>query len=235
MEDDSMRLTLPRANGALACAILFAGTVASAGQQIKELGLPDEDVRDRIHESFVGGNLAFPAASVLRAIPEARRGDVVRAAGAAAKMYVMSDAFKTRYARELAEGRGGMKTPAPPRTWADFLKQTQTEADRALAELRKGMGNMTPEQRATVEAPILEGMKEMREATPEQRSSWEAQDKERFQNESEEYKKALAEGRVLPPNPDDLIKLRLRQFIARETGRRFLWNLLRSHSLIPSA
>jgi hypothetical protein len=72
---------------------------------------------------------------------------------------------------------------------------------------------MPADQREAAERPILDAVAELNRTPAADRAGWEQQDRERFQQEGEEYKKALAEGRALPPNPNDLVKLRLRQFL----------------------
>ena len=64
-----------------------------------------------------------------------------------------------------------------------------------------------------------DGREQIRQATAgvsaEDRANWEKEDRERFEQEEADYKEAVAQGQALPRDPNELVRLRLRQFLAQ--------------------
>ena len=203
-------------------AVWAAGVVVSAQGGLRDIGVSDQALQDSVYQSVVGNYPSIPSPQdAIRAVPAARRADVLLQAGTAAKSYLRSDAFRQRYLKDLTEGRFGPAAPKPAQTFADHLREQQAELDHSLAELRKGANELPPQMREQgaamirqAESTVQEQKRQAADVSPDDRASWERDDRERFTQETADYREAVAQGHALPPDPNDLVRLRLRQFLA---------------------
>lgn len=186
-----------------------------SAQQLRDISVSDQDAQEQIHRSFVQGYLLVPmGGALLKALPAARRLDVLQLAGAMAKAYVNTDLFRRRYAQDLAEAPEGQRHPKPPQKFEDFVKESRAAVEHNIAEVKKETA-IPADQRAEIEEAMRVQLRQITGANAEQRAGWEAEERDRFAQESEAYKEALAQGRALPQDPKELVRMRLRQFLAQ--------------------
>jgi hypothetical protein len=206
-----MPLKTLRYAGPLVVASALAVTVS--GYQARAIGMTDSDAQDLIHQSVFQGFPVAAARASLKAVPAARRAELVRAAGALARTYLASDMFRRRYAADLASAPDEQRPPAPPQKFADFEGASRAAVEENIAELKKET-SIPADQRAELEDAMRVQLRQITGANAQQRAAWEAEDRERFARESAAHDEAVAEGRALPVEPKDLIRTRLLRFLS---------------------
>lgn len=127
-------------------------SVAGATQDhLATLGISEGRAKEAVFDSFMTGAVSIagkPAAFI--ALTPAARATLVGFALSLARTFVESDDFKRRYA-DHREANG--PDPLPEEQTADaVLAKQRAGFDSQVAEMRKMFDQITPEQRATLEA-----------------------------------------------------------------------------------
>lgn len=130
---------------------LAVGAAALTAQTITgELGITDGRAREAVFDSFVSGavSIAGKAEAFTAASPQARVA-IVNAAATLARAFVESDEFPRRYA-DHREANSPDPLP-PPATADDVLAKQRGDFEAQVDGIRKQFGEVTPEQRETLE------------------------------------------------------------------------------------
>jgi hypothetical protein len=141
--------------GALLCAMAVA---AAAQDHLATLGITEGRAKEAVFDSFMSDAVSIagkPAAFV--AMTPAARVALVNFTLNLARTFAESDEFKRRYA-DHRDANGPEPLPEQQSVDAIFAKQ-RAGFENQVAEMRKLFDQITPEQRATLEA----GWKDMRE------------------------------------------------------------------------
>ena len=206
------------------CLVALAGALLSAqSSSLTDVGVSDSDLQNSVYQSVVGSFLTLPPSyDQIKTLQVARRAVVLLSAGSFAKTYLKSETFRQRYARDLSEGQLGRPTPAPARTFAARVQEETVSLERRLAEVRKTLPLLTTITRNQLTLQLQEseraGREQLRElaaTSREDQRSWEREDRERFDHETADYAAAAAQGQALPVDPNALVQLRLRTFLAQ--------------------
>jgi len=198
--------------GLAGCA--WAGIVLAQGA-LAGLGVGDAAGRQIVDDWLGSGNLNLsPAAKAFKAATPASRAALVKSAVAWAKSYTESPGFKAEYEKNRQADR-----PSPPEvkgTVDDELARQAAERKKGIDEMRKSLGQMSPEMRKAMEAGIKEAEAANRklESDPQMvamfRQGVEAQRAE----DQEAYKGRLAAfERRWPADPKSLVARRLQEFL----------------------
>jgi hypothetical protein len=201
-----------------AVAVLAAGVCA--GIMLAQGALASLGVSEATGKAIVDGWLdsgfinASPAAKTLKPALPASRATMVRNAVAWARAYTESPAFKAEYERRRQGAR-----PAPPEakgTVDDEMARQSAERKTDLEEMMKGLAQLPPDTRKSMEAAIKEAGAANRkmETDPQMvamlRQGIEAQrasEQEAYQGRLEAY------GRRWPADPKALVARRLKEFL----------------------
>ena len=206
------------------CVMAVAAVaVVSAQSWPRDVGVPDQEWQNSVYGSVTSGMLSLPMSyAQIRTLPLARRVDVVTAAATGAKAYLSSDAFRARYAKDLADGRFGETPPVPARTFAEHLKEEQGTVASQVADLKKSMAEMPPNMRGPMQAMITEAEKAMQNQLRElsatsaaDKSTWEREDRDRFTQQEADYAALVREGTALPRDANALVRRRLQEFLTQ--------------------
>ena len=195
--------------------VAAASVTAIAAQTVTtQLGITQGRAREAIFDSFVSGavSVAGKADAFTAASPQARVA-IVNAAVTLARAFAESAEFPKRYA-DHREANG--PDPLPPATTADEVLAKQRANFEAQVEgMRKQFGDVTPEQRATLE----QGFDTMRARFTEMekgeaRVELDAALKAQRIGQVRAYERAVKElDAVYPADPRALIANRLRKFL----------------------
>ena len=195
--------------------VAAASVTAIAAQTVTtQLGITQGRAREAIFDSFVSGavSIAGKADAFTAASPQARVA-IVNAAVTLARAFAESAEFPKRYA-DHREANG--PDPLPPATTADEVLAKQRANFEAQVEgMRKQFGDVTPEQRATLE----QGFDTMRARFTEMekgeaRVDLDAAFKAQRIAQVGAYERAVKElDAVYPADPRALIANRLRKFL----------------------
>lgn len=189
--------------------------VAAAGQDhLATLGISEGRAKEAVFDSFMSDAVSIagkPAAFI--ALPPAARVALVTFALNLARSFVDSDDFKRRYA-DHREANG--PEPLPEEQTADtVLAKQRAGFESQVAEMRKLFDQITPEQRATLEA----GWTDMREQLTamekgDRRKELDGLLKEQRAMQIRERNEALGEfEKVYPADHRTLVAMRLRHFL----------------------
>jgi hypothetical protein len=196
---------------ALLCVTLGA---AGAQDHLATLGISEGRAREAVFDSFMSDAVSIagkPAAFV--AMPPAARVALVNFALNLARTFAESDEFKRRYA-DHREANGPEPLPEPQTVDAIFAKQ-RVGFENQVAEMRKLFDQITPEQRATLEA----GWKQMRDQFDamekgELRKQIEASLTSERADLVRQREAALKDfEKIYPADPRALVAARLRHFL----------------------
>ena len=189
-------------------------TVIGAQAVTSQLGITEGRAREAVFDSFVSGtvSIAGKADVFTSASPQARVA-IVNAALTLARAFAESAEFPQRYA-DHREANG--PDPPPPATNADeVLAKQRANFEVQVEGMRKQFGDVTPEQRATLEA----GFDTMRARFTEMekgevRAELDAALKEQRVAQIRAHEAALKELEgVYPADPRALVANRLRKFL----------------------
>jgi cell division protein FtsN len=195
----------------LLCVI---GVSAAAQDHLATLGITEGRAKEAVFDSFMSDavSIAGKPEAFLGLAPVARA-TLVTFALNLARTFVDSDDFKRRYA-DHREANGPEPLPEEQTVEAIFKKQREG-FENQVAEMRKLFDQITPEQRATLEA----GWKDMRAQldemeTSDRRKDLEAQLKEQRAEQVRERAEAMKEfDKTYPADPRALVAMRLRHFL----------------------
>jgi hypothetical protein len=136
----------------LTCALVCLLVLGAAAQDhLATLGITEGRAKEAVFDSFMSGavSVAGKPAAFIAMSPQARVG-LVDFALRLARTFVESDDFKRRYA-DHREANG--PDPLPEEQTAEQVFQRQRAGfENQVAEMRKLFDQITPEQRATLEA-----------------------------------------------------------------------------------
>jgi hypothetical protein len=195
--------------------IVMAAAATVSGQAVtSQLGITEGRAREAVFDSFVSGavSIAGKADVFTSASPQARVA-IVNAALTIARAFTESAEFPKRYA-DHREANG--PDPLPPATTADEVLAKQRANFEAQVEgMRKQFGDVTPEQRETLE----KGFDTMRARFTEMEKGevkieLDAALKEQRVAQVRAHQAAMKElDAVYPADPRALVANRLRKFL----------------------
>jgi hypothetical protein len=187
---------------------------AAAQDHLATLGISEGRAKEAVFDSFMSDavSIAGKPAAFIGLSPSARATMVTFALNLA-RTFAESDDFKRRYA-DHREANG--PEPLPEEQTADVIFRKQREGfENQVAEMRKLFDQITPEQRATLEA----GWKDMRAQLDamekgERRTQIEALLREQRAEQARGRAVAMTQfEKVFPEDPRALIAMRLRHFL----------------------
>ena len=198
----------------IATLICVTAAAAIAQDHLATLGISEGRAREAVFDSFMSDAVSIagkPAA--FTAMAPAARVALVNFALNLARAFAESDEFKRRYA-DHREANG--PDPLPEAQSADeiFAKQ-RAGFENQVAEMRKLFDQITPEQRATLEA----GWKDMRDQLDamekgDRRKQIEGLLNDQRAEQARQRDAAMKEfEKVYPEDPRALIAARLRRFL----------------------
>jgi len=190
-------------------------TAAAASQDhLANLGVTAGRAREAVFDSFVSGSISLAGESkVFTAAPDAARVAMVNFALNLARTFAESDDFKRRYA-DHRDANGPDPLPDAPSVDAVLEKQ-RDGFEQQVVEMRKLFDQITPEQRATLEA----GWKDMRAQLTEmetgpRRAELEKALRQQHTARVRERETAMKQlEAVWPTDPRTLVADRLRHFL----------------------
>lgn len=203
-----MRLTLVVA---LLCTLIIG---VSAQDHLANLGISEGRAKEAVFDSFMTDavSIAGKPAAFLSLSPSARATMTTFALNLA-RTFAESDDFKRRYA-DHREANG--PEPLPEEQTADAIFKKQRDGFEAqVAEMRKLFDQITPEQRATLEA----GWADMRRQLDEmEKGDRRKQIEASLRDERAVQVRGRAEAmtqfeKMFPADPRALIAMRLRHFL----------------------
>jgi len=195
-----------------ACA--WAGVIL-AQSALANLGV-NEATAARVVEDWLDSgylNVSAVAKSFKAAVPTGRV-TLVKGALGWAKTYTESAAFKAEY-----EKRRQADTPTPPKfdgTVDDELARQRAERQKSVEEMKKGLAQLTPEMRKSIEATLkeVEAANKKADTDPKMVAMFRQMVESERAGELEAYQKRLeAHEQRYPPNPKTLIARRLQGFL----------------------
>ena len=188
--------------------------VSGAQDHLANLGITPGRAREAVFDSFVAGTISLAGEStVFTAVTPAVRVGMVNFALTLARTFSETDDFKRRYA-DHREANGPEPLPEAPSVDAVLRKQRDGFEAQVL-EMRKLFDQITPEQRATLEA----GWKDMREQltameTGPRRAELDAALREQYAGLSLERETVMKQlEAVWPADHRALVADRLRHFL----------------------
>jgi len=196
--------------------IALIGVVASVAAQehLATLGISEGRAKEAVFDSFMSDavSIAGKPAAFLGLSPTARVA-LVNFALNLARTFVESDDFKRRYA-DHREANGPEPLPEEQTADAIFAKQ-RAGFENQVAEMRKLFDQITPEQRATLEAGWTDMRRQLDEMEKgERRKQIEGMLKEQRDELVRSREAALKEfDKTYPPDPRALVAMRLRHFL----------------------
>ena len=139
-------------------SVMALGGALPAQDHLAKLGITAGRAREAVFDSFIGDtiSLAGENAGVQGGVTDGARVAMVNFALTLARTFVESDDFKRRYA-DHREANGPDPLPEEPSVDAILAKQ-RAGFEEQVEQMRKLFDQITPEQRATLEA----GWKDMR-------------------------------------------------------------------------
>jgi hypothetical protein len=193
---------------------LFAGLLGGA-EGLKGLAVGDTEAKESALSAFVYGMPSWSPATrnAFIAASGSERAALTKAALGWVKSYTETAAFKAAYAKWREEGKP--EAPASGNAGAD-LKRQQEEVDKQIAEMKKSMASLPPEQRKVVEQSIKEIERNMAEraADPQFQKNMLAGAEAVRAEAAEKYKEDIAAWQKdRPADSRVLIARRLREFL----------------------
>lgn len=201
-------------------AVSVGGAVALQ-DVLPRLGITSEAAQDHFWYSLSGGYLSYPDARVLKKIPPAERAEIVSMIGSLAKAYTKSDDFAERYS-QWREGRKP-EPPEEPQTMDAQRLEQKAQLEASLKESEESL--------KTMPADLQEQMKPVLEMLRQQIKELDSADNPMFNDEMAGYQKAAFDEQVRsyqkelkewelenPPDPNQLVKRRLKEFLEETNG-----------------
>jgi hypothetical protein len=195
-----------------ACA--WAGVIL-AQSALAGLGVSDVTGRQIVDEGLRSGYVnVSSAAKAFKTAAPASRATLVKNALSWAKAYTESPAFKAEYEKQRQAD-----TPTPPRvdgTVDGELARQRAERQKNIDEMKKGLAQMTPEMRTSMEATLkeVEAANKKSDTDPKMMAMFRQMVELQRADEQEAYQKRLeAHEQRFPPNPKTVIARRLQEFL----------------------
>ena len=191
-----------------------AGAAFSAQAVTAQLGITEGRAREAVFDSFVSGAVSIAGkADVFTSASPPARVAIVNAALTLARAFVESAEFPKRYA-DHREANG--PDPLPPATNVDeVLAKQRANFEVQVEGMRKQFGDVTPEQRETLEKgfdSVRARFTEMEKG--EAKVELEAALKEQRIRQVQAHQAAMKElDAVYPADPRALVANRLRKFL----------------------
>lgn len=187
---------------------------AAAQDHLATLGISEGRAKEAVFDSFMSDAISLagkPAAFI--GLPPTARATMVTFALNLARTFAESDDFKRRYA-DHREANG--PDPLPEEQTADAIFKKQREGfENQVTEMRKLFDQITPEQRATLEAGWTDMRAQLDEMEKgERRKQIEGLLREQRAEQSRGRAEAMTEfEKVFPADSRTLIAKRLRHFL----------------------
>lgn len=202
----------------LALAIVLT---ASSGDGILErLGLAPQAAQEGVLNALAGGSAYNgDAYRAFKALPAASRATVVTAGLGWIKSYVAGAEFKAAY-QKLRESEKP-EAPASRPSAGSELEKMQAEVEKSIAEMKKNMAGMDAETRQAMDGVIQEmrAQVERMAKDPQQREYLRQATAMSAAEAIQRHDEALKEWQQLyPADPRELIKKRIREFLAVSAG-----------------
>jgi hypothetical protein len=195
----------------LLCAAVVGAT---AQDHLATLGISEGRAKEAVFDSFMSDavSIAGKPAAFLGLSPTARV-TLVNFALNLARTFVESDDFKRRYA-DHREANGPEPLPEEQTADAIFAKQ-RAGFENQVAEMQKLFDQITPEQRATLEAGWTDMRRQLDDMEKgERRKQIESMLKDQRDELVRTRNAALKEfDKTYPPDPRALVAMRLRHFL----------------------
>lgn len=202
---------------------LLAPSAANAEEILPKLGLQQSTAEETLLDSLLEPEgWSAPITSAMRALPPKERAAAVKALGAAARAYLESETFATRYAEERAE-----RMPVPPqpvRSAEQLAAEQKAQIDEAVQSAESSMGALPKEQQDEIRSSLAQ----LKSNTPDSAVLVEA-DRARFHDEQLAYEEALT--KAPPKDPRQAIKHRLERFLAATADVDFSAKLVKDGKL----
>jgi hypothetical protein len=191
-------------------AVLLAGAEA-----LKGLAVGETEAKESTLSAFVYGMPSWSPATrnAFKAASGAERAAMTKTALEWVKSYTETAAFKEAYAKWRDEGK---PEAAASGNAGDDLKRQQEEVNKQIAEMKKSMDSLPPEQRKVVEKSIKEIERNMaeRSADPEFQKNMLAGAEAVRKEAAEKYKEDVANWQKdRPADSRVLIARRLRELL----------------------
>ena len=192
---------------------------ATAQDHLANLGITAGRAREAVFDSFIAGTISLAGDNeVFKKASASARVAMVNFALTLARTFVETDDFTRRYA-DHRDANG--PDPLPEEPSVDAILATQRAGfEEQVEQMRKLFDQITPEQRATLEA----GWKDMREQLTDMETGprrAELQKAIREQRVAQEQERAQAMKQVdavWPPDARTMVANRLRHFLELSTG-----------------
>ncbi len=144
-----------RMSRAAIVAILAAGVAAAATDVFQEYGLDRQTWADSFVNSLADGAFYAPSLPAkLKSVPAGQRAAVVNALGAAAKAFVGTPDFKTRYGKEYEASLPD--DLRPPRSAVEIEKSMRAELQKGLTEMEAAVKDLQGDVRKQAEAALAQ-------------------------------------------------------------------------------
>jgi hypothetical protein len=185
-----------------------------AQDHLATLGISEGRAKEAVFDSFMAGTVSLagkPAAFI--ALPPQGRVALVNFALTLARTFAESDDFKRRYA-DHREANG--PDPLPEAQTADeIFKKQRAGFENQVSEMKKLFDQITPEQRATLEAGWADMRRQLDEMEKgERRQQIEALLQQQRDQLTRERDLAMQElDKTYPADPRALVAMRLRRFL----------------------
>lgn len=193
---------------------VIGAAAAGAQDHLAQLGISDGRAREAVFDSFLTDTLSVAGNSeVFKAAAAPARVALVNFALSLARAFAESDDFKRRYA-DHREANG--PDPLPPIPTADaVLAKQRAGFEEQVAEMRKLFDQITPEQRATLEAGWTDMRRQLTEMeTGPRRAELDNALRAQYAALSRQREIDMREvDAVWPPDHRTLVANRLRHFI----------------------
>ena len=203
------------------------GLAVAAQDHLATLGISEGRAKEAVFDSFMADAVSIAGKpEAFLALSPSARATLVTFALNLARAFAESDDFKRRYA-DHREANGPEPLPEEQTVDAIFKKQ-RDGFENQVAEMRKLFDQITPEQRATLEA----GWTEMRAQLDamekgERRTQIEAVLREQRAEQARARAVAMTQfDKVFPEDPRALIAMRLRHFLDVTTDVNYTAELL---------
>jgi hypothetical protein len=195
----------------LICVIAAA---AAAQNYLAQLGITEGRAREAIFDSFITDTISIAGNNeVFKAAPAPARVALVNFALSLARAFAESDDFTRRYA-DHREANG--PDPLPPLPTADdVLAKQRAGFEEQVDQMRKLFDQITPEQRATLEAGWTDMRRQLTEMeTGPRRAELDTALKQQYAALTRQREAAMKElDAVWPPDHRTLVANRLRHFL----------------------
>lgn len=198
-----------------ATCLLLLGTMAFTVVRnvFDELDMAEKEARDYIFENFKDANLSFPYSKMIKSLATGKRAGVVKELGDYMRQYTQSPEFLTAYkeARESAR-------PVPPADKTARLKARLEELKETIASTEKDMKGAADNMKKLYEFTLTQ-LKEEQKALQDPKDPKHRQYMENLgdmeEDNGQNYEEAMKEyAKRYPANAKDLIKSRLKEFLA---------------------